>query len=95
MIYQVIAFHDTYLDAFQTPLFVKDKLEDIPELYRRSIYANPEEAYKNRAHELEVVHLGTYDDLKGEFALGDKVKLCDLASLFPRGFLAQKGGQNG
>lgn len=93
MIYNVIAFHDTYLDAYQIPQFLKDKEEDIQESYRRAIYASPEDAYKNRAHELEVVLIGHYDDMKGIFEPCEHKKICDLASLFPRGFLAQKGGQ--
>lgn len=94
MKYQVICFHDTYLDAYQVPQFVKDSPEDIQENYRRAIYADPEGAYKNRAHEMEVVHLGIFDDMNGSFELTDKRKLCDLSALFPRGFISKKQGGN-
>lgn len=87
----VYALYNSYLGCYDQPMFVNIPLDDIKEQYRRSILADTEGAFKARANEKVVCHLGTFDDFTGKFELlPDPVKLIDLATLFPRGYLDGK-----
>lgn len=87
----VISLYSTYLDAYDDPSITVHPEENLKELYTRTVYSDPEGAWKARAQEKSVVILGTFDDCTGELIAFDKPKkLFELAALFPKGWLAQK-----
>lgn len=94
MKYQIVGLHDVYLDAYDQPtlLAVPDVNVDVREMYRRSIQANPEEAYtKFRTNEKEVVYYGSFDDIEGKIETFEKPKkLFECSALFPAGFISRK-----
>lgn len=95
MIKLLVSLYSTYLDAYDDPTVSVHREEDLKDLYLRTIYSDPEGAYKARAHEKAVVVLGTFNDCTGQLIVHEKpVKLFDMASLFPKGWLAQKEAKN-
>lgn len=87
----LVSLYSNYLDAYDDPTLSQYPEEDLPTLYKRTIYADPEGAYKWKAQEKTLVIFGTFDDCKGVFELLENPKkVVDLASLFPTGFLQKK-----
>lgn len=84
----IVALYSSYLNAYDNPTFSNLKPADVAEQYRRSVLAAPDQAYKALAQDKTVVILGTFDDVSGEIELLDApMKVLDLASAFPAGYL--------
>lgn len=91
----MIALRNSFLDAFDHPTFTNLSRQDVVEQYRRSVLAAPQKAYEARASEKELWILGEFNDATGQVILLDKpVKLADLSSFFPKGFLARMESNN-
>lgn len=85
----IVALYNEYLQAFDLPQFVPQVPENIGEGYRRNVLSDPDAAFRAHVQEKKAYLLGFFDDENGAFEiLPDKVLLCDLASFFPRGYLA-------
>lgn len=84
----IVALYSSYLGAYDKPTFQELTGKDVAEQYRRSVLAAPDQAYKALAQDKTVVILGTFDDVSGVIELLDSpMKVLDLASAFPPGFL--------
>lgn len=91
----LVSLYSNYLDAYDDPTLSQYPEEDLPTLYKRTIFADPDGAYKWRAHEKTLVIFGTFDDCKGKFELLENPKhVVPLASLFPPGYLQKKEANN-
>lgn len=93
----ITCLYSNYLGCYDIPQFldVRDD-DDLKESYRRMVINNPDEAFKYRVHEKTLCKLGFFDDFTGKIELLDApIKLLDLASLFPQGYLARKESING
>lgn len=91
----LITFYSKYLDAYDDPIVSQYAEADLKTLYQRSIYSDPDGAYRGRIQEKCLVVLGTFDDCKGTITLNEKpVTLFDFAPLFPVGYLAKKEASN-
>lgn len=84
----IVALYSEYLGAFDLPQFLTQLPENIGEGYRRSILQDPDGAFKAHVHEKKAYLLGFFDDEAGTFELLPEKKLiCDLAPMFPRGYI--------
>lgn len=91
----LISLYSNYMDAYDDLTVTQYQEEDLRTIYQRSIYADPDGAYKARAQEKTLVIFGTFDDCTGSIELLDNPKkLVDLATVFPAGYLVRKEAKN-
>jgi len=93
----IIALFSNYLGVYDVPQFAEARDDaDLKESYRRVILSDPDGAFGARAHEKTLCKLGEFDDFTGKIEVLDSpIKVLDLATLFPVGYLAKKDAHNG
>lgn len=86
----VYVLKNQYLGVFELPQVQKLSKADVGEGYRRLIYSDPADCYKRRYQECLLCYIGTWDDEKGVFDYVTPEVIVDLATLFPKGYLAKR-----
>lgn len=86
----VYVLKNLYLGVFELPQVQKLSKADVGEGYRRLIYSDPDTCFKRRYHECQLCYIGTWDDETGKLDYCEPQVLVDLATLFPKGYLAKR-----
>lgn len=91
----VYSLYSAYIGAYDKPFVHELGPDAIKEGYRRTIMQDPDQAFKNFAHEKILCLVGTWDDETGKFEPSgeDASRIVDLATLFPVGYIAAHARQ--
>lgn len=84
----IAVFYSEYLQAYDVPQFLNQDPNNLKEGFRRSILSDVDAAFKAHVHEKKLYLLGFFDDETGIFdLLPEQTLICDMAPLFPKGYI--------
>ena len=88
----IYVYHNKFVGYYADPFVADVEKDKMPEMVRRMIWLDLENAKKNHMDETELVYLGTFDDEKGVILLAEeKEVICDCSSIFAQRLKFEKG----